>query len=107
MPPENGDPHEFTYSIDQGTQLGSAIAEAISWVTGTDVLDIEPLAYVVDPEGLQRLFTGGKKRGDFYRSSAGSTEEYPQVSFEYEGYLVTVYPGRFTVEPVSEAPTNH
>lgn len=100
MPQDNGKLHEFTYSNNQGDQLVSAIVKAISWVKGVDVLNLEPLEDTVYTEGLQRIFTGKEEGNDFYRSSAASTSEFPQVSFEYEGCLVTVSPDKISIGPV-------
>lgn len=101
MPQDNGGPHEFTYSKNQGDQLVSAIVDAVSWVKGSDVLSLAPLEDVVDTEGLQRLFSRQEPRGDFYRSSAAASSEFPQVCFEYEECLVAVSPNNITIEPVS------
>jgi len=102
MPPDNREQQIFSYSPDQKGQLVSAIGEAISWVNGTDVPNLEPLENVVDTDGLKQLFTGKEGGGDFYRSSADSSVEYPQVSFEYEDCIVRVYPGNISIEPDRE-----
>jgi len=99
MPPDNGEQQIFSYSTDQEDQPVAAIVEAISWVTGIDIPSLEPLENVIDTDGLKQLFIGHEDRGDFYRSSADSSPEYPQVGFEWEDCIVTVYPGRITIEP--------
>lgn len=100
MPPDNGEQQIFSYSTDQEDQPVAAIVEAISWVTGIGIPSLEPLENVIDTDGLKQLFTGREDRGDFYRSSADSTQGYLQVGFEYEGCIVRVYPGRITIEQI-------
>lgn len=99
MPPDNGEKQIFSYSTNQKGQPVSAILEAISWVKGTDISNLEPMENLVDTDGLKQLFTRQAGRSDFYRSSPDSPPEYPQVCFEYEGCLVTVSPGNFSIEP--------
>lgn len=99
MPPDNGEQQIFSYSTDQEGQPVAAIVEAISWVTGTDISSLEPLENVVNTDCLKQLFSEQEGGSDFYRSSSNPSPEYPQIGFEWEDCIVTVYPGRITIEP--------
>ena len=69
--------HAFTWS--ESDQPSSAIVIAISEVTGTDPIDLEPLYNVVNPDSLNSLF-----------DSTAPSRLDGSVSFEYCGYQVTI-----------------
>lgn len=69
--------HAFTWS--ESEQPSSAIVIAISEVTGTDPMVLEPLYNVIDPDALNSLF-----------ESTGPSRLDGSVSFEYCGYQVTI-----------------
>lgn len=70
-----------TYQVDDGEHLSSAVVHAVADAEGADPLDLTPLYDAVDPDALDSLFASLTGEG------AASIDE---VSFEYEGYDVTV-----------------
>lgn len=85
------DANSLTYSVDTNESPSDAIVRAVSAQTGRDILDIEPLYHVIDPNHVDGIFE--KLGGD-----AGMTE----ISFEYSGCLVTVTHGEIHVEEMTE-----
>lgn len=99
MTPEaggSGDEFAFGYSPDDADQPLVGIVKAVSWVTGTDPCDLEPLYSVIDVDPLRDLIRSSRR--DFYRNSsdAGATDVH--VRFTYEGCIVTVTTDTIQVE---------
>lgn len=88
----------FHYAPAEADQPMLAILEAVSWVRGVDVLELEPLAHVVDPDALCEQFGDGAGRDQFYRGPNEERDEGPNVTFRYEGCLVSVSDESITVE---------
>jgi len=65
----------------QGTTASERVIEAVADRAGIDPLELEPPLYsAIDPDKLDALVSGAQRRG---RSTV-------VVSFEYQGYDVTV-----------------
>lgn len=94
-PPVDG-PHTFRYSIDQSCQPILAIVEAVSWVKGVDARELEPLESAVDVKHLTRLFEDHGRPAT--RDAGRSRPTDLEVTFQYEGCLVTVTVGGLRVE---------
>lgn len=93
--PDGGeDTPSFRYSLDEDNQPLIAIVEAVAWVKGVDVRELEPLYHVVDVEKLREHLRGPS---EFTRSSAGPDRDDPEVTFRYEDCTVTVRPDTITV----------
>lgn len=90
--------HTFRYSLDEGDRPVMAVLDAVSLVSGTDVSELEPLSRVIDPDALNDLFDAPASGAEFYRSSSRADDPGPQVTFEYDGFVVTVSPGQVHVE---------
>ena len=75
--------------------VSQAIVEAVADREGVDVTELEPprfdpLYTVVDPEALDSLFAP---------THGGETRGRGTVTFDYEGYAITVYSdGRIDIE---------
>lgn len=87
--------HTFEFPADGDGRPAAAIEEAVTWFA--DGADTEPIGNVVDLDWLSAMF--GASRSATGRSSAA--DDGPSLAFEYGGCLVTVEPGRFTVEPAA------
>jgi len=65
------------------TTPSRCIIETVGAVTETDPCSMTPLASAIDPDALDMVFGAGLQRSDHLAAD--------QVSFEYEGFGVTVY----------------
>lgn len=72
-----------TYELDDDAVPSRAVYAAVSTADGRAPLDLPPLAWSVDPSGLDALLSG-----------EGSSE----IRFEYCGWLVTATPNAIRVE---------
>ncbi|WP_435346341.1 HalOD1 output domain-containing protein [Haloarchaeobius sp. HRN-SO-5] len=63
-------------STQKSVELSSEVVEAVAQAKGVDPLSLDPIIDSVDPDALNRLFDS-QNRG-------------LQLTFEYEGYTVTV-----------------
>jgi len=88
--------HAFEFPAGDGGRPAEAIAEAVRWFADVDGDDLQQLSDVVDLGWLSRLFE--------YGSEEDADAASPSLAFEYGGCLVTVEPGRFTVERLAGAP---
>lgn len=80
-PADSGADHYVTrHEGSTDESLSVAVADAIATFTNVDVIDLEPLHYVVDTDALDRLF---EPREDARRVDGS-------VTFSYQGCLVTV-----------------
>ena len=91
--------HAFEFPAGDDERPAEAIAEAVTWFGVADGGNLGPLEEVVDLDWLSAMFAD--HRGPDESSDARSG---PSLSFEYGGCLVTVEPGRFTVERAAGAP---
>ena len=78
-------PSDDAASVGTAIPPSQAVVEAVAEREGVDPTEIEPPAYdplyaVINPEALDRLF-----------EAATVTPEDASVSFEYEGYAISVY----------------
>lgn len=85
------------YESGQG-QPTATITEAVSWLTGGDELDLDPIADSIDVDALEALFREREMGSDFYRSSSESPDPGVKIAFEYEACAITVESGQVTVE---------
>lgn len=84
-----------SHVADADRPVSAAVLEAVAAATGTDLVDLSPLAEVVDPEALDALF--GPKVDGRPRSSG-------RVEFTFRGHRVTVYSeGRVAVRRAGDA----
>lgn len=74
---------DLTYSLDQNECPSEAVVRAVASLTGTPILDLEPLYEVIDPDHLDGLF--GQSRGAEYLQNSS-------VSFSYNECTVIVTP---------------
>lgn len=95
------DAFSFSYAAAADHEPALTVVEAVSWVTGVDARAMAPLNSAVDVEILSRV--GNTDDRMFYRSSSASDPAEPQVSFRYEGCLVTVTPELVRIEPPAES----
>lgn len=96
-PDDLGDRYSFTYPVDDSYPPAMAVIEAVSWVKGEDAAKLEPLENYIDTEALDALFEK-KHHGNLRRSSSREDLKGPQVSFEYEGFTVTLQPENVFIE---------
>lgn len=89
-------PRTFRYSIDEGDQPALAIVKAVSWINGVDAFYLEPLSSAVDVGKLSGLLRHARRHLDGETAQSKSME--PNVTFRYEGCLVTVTTDRLRVE---------
>lgn len=87
-PGDSGDGFAFHYSPDDTDQPVVGIVKAVSWVTGIDPDDLEPLYSVIDVEPLRNLFA--PPDGDFYRNNSNQAPADVNVRFRYQDCIVTV-----------------
>jgi hypothetical protein len=87
------DPRHETYAVgwDDETVDPAAytVVELVATLKGVELTALDPLANHVDVDALGRLFEPARRSG----SPAGV------VTFEYEGYVVEIHPGRITASP--------
>lgn len=95
------DAFSFSYAAEADHEPVLTVVEAVSWVTGVDARAMAPLNSAVDVELLSRV--GNSDDRMFYRSSSAADSADPQVSFRYEGCLVTVTPELVRIEPPAES----
>lgn len=90
----------YAFEFPAGERPAAAITEAVTWFVDDDGADVEPIEEVVDVEWLSKLFAYHRRAGGTDRPSADAGG--PSLAFEYAGCLVTVEPGRFTIERAGE-----
>lgn len=85
----------WTVSRDalEGMALGVAISGAVASRTGENVLDLDPLAEVVDVDALEALWRGDRDVG--WTSDA-------RVTFRYMDHEVTVTGERLRLVPLAD-----
>lgn len=89
--------YSFRFSLDEPEQPLSAITSAVSWVSGVDPRELEPLQDVVDIDSLGVLL-----RKSHRESQRDRTEPEPprvEVRFRYGNCHVTVTPTHVIVAP--------
>lgn len=94
--PDGGkDVSTFRYSPEDDDQPLVAIVEAVAWVKGEDVRDLDPLQRVVDIEALQAQMRA--ESSQFTSSRADSDSDELEVTFQYEGCEVSVSRGTIRI----------
>lgn len=78
----------FGYSLEREAQPALAIVNAVAWVKGVDGRDLDPLQQVIDIGALAALLR--QEQTEFTRSPGEEEPVELQVTFPYEGYVVTV-----------------
>lgn len=73
------DTYHVSLEEDGSVPISVAVIRAIASITGSDPLDLEPLAAYVDPDSLEATFEGPLARAS-----------PPSISFTYVGYRITV-----------------
>ncbi|WP_224450594.1 HalOD1 output domain-containing protein [Haloprofundus salilacus] len=80
------------YTIEPNKSLSYNVISAVATTTGIPPEQMEPLYNAIDPDALDQLFG---MPSETFRCS-----QEIAISFQYEGYLVTVQNGRqITVSP--------
>lgn len=74
------------YEIGPDEATSTAVVRAVSAVEGRDPLSLRPLADVIDPEALNRLF------GSRYD---GTARPGGRLTFAYSGYWITIENGEY------------
>lgn len=96
-PVDDGGRRWFSYPVEAADQPTMAIVDAVAQVTGRDPYRLAPMSDAIDTDALNDLFSGRTDRRDFTRASSESGAAELHVEFQYEGCVVAVAPGRFTV----------
>lgn len=91
--------HEFGFVVGAPGQPTRAIFQAVAQVKGTKATELDPIENVIDSDSLEEIM-GNENPDDFYRSSGDGKPDTLRIQFEYEGCIVEVTPGRFTVERI-------
>lgn len=81
----------LTYAIDDDESPSEAVVKAVSALTGRDVLDLDPLYHIIDPDHVDGVFEN-------LDSDAGKTE----IAFEFNGCHVSVTHEEVAVEETPE-----
>lgn len=97
-PDDSEDVFTFSYPPEADDQPSMAIVEAVSWVKGVPVTELDPLHRTVRTDTLNRFFGESTRTGALYRSSERSSPSERTMTFGYEGLRVTVAPGEIRVE---------
>lgn len=71
----------FTYGGEHFSRVTVAVVTGVARSTGADPLELPPLYDTLDPDALNTLFDGARKRGESDRL---------RVTFDYEGCEVTI-----------------
>lgn len=74
-----------------------AIVEAVAWVKGLDLRDLQPLDDVISTQELNRQFSRSDDP-DFYRSASQSTNSGPRMTFTYEDCTVSINGHRIQID---------
>lgn len=85
---DKGGAYSFNYDLAQDWQPVIAIVEAVSWATGRDNGELEPLHEAIDVDALRAIFAhsaGSPDRDRAIDDGRGLT-----VTFRYEGFEVVV-----------------
>ena len=90
---ENGSGAEYVHELGPDDPPSEAVYSVVAAVSDRPPLELEPLAHVIDPDALDRLFA---------RPSSASSAR--RAEFEYCGYriVVTVDAVRIHVEDSDE-----
>jgi hypothetical protein len=96
----DSEPGPYAFEFPAGERPAEAITEAVTWFVDADEAEVGPIEEVVDVEWLSKLFAYHRRAGGTDGPSEAASG--PSLTFEYAGCLVTVEPGRFTVERVGE-----
>ncbi len=96
-PADEGGRRWFSYPVEASDQPTLAIVDAVARVTGRDAYQLEPMSGAIDTDALNDLFSGRTDRREFTRAADEPTPADLLVEFRYEGCVVAVSPGRFTV----------
>ena len=94
------DQFTFDYTGDGPDDLIISVVRAVAWVKGVDVADLEPLDAAVDSDQLIALFEVGSAGEEITRKADGhgaDGAEVTDVTFRYEGCIVTVGPGSIQI----------
>lgn len=81
----------LTYTIDDDESPSEAIVSAVATVTGKEILDLDPLYQIIDPDHLNSLYET--------ISSRGGTAE---IAFEFNNCQVTVTHEKIHVREIAE-----
>ncbi|MGM0605680.1 MAG: HalOD1 output domain-containing protein [Halobacteriota archaeon] len=73
--------HVAIHDWDGGRSLPETVVAAVSAHLDTDPIDLDPLAWTIDPDALCALFTP---------TTGDRTRSVHSLSFEYQGCTVTV-----------------
>lgn len=88
----------FSYQRGEDNEPALTIVEAVSWVTDTPVLDLEPLHYAIETDDLNGLFGDRPEQGVLYRSSSEPAGADQTTSFRYAGVTVSVTPEEIRID---------
>lgn len=86
--------YRFTYSPGEADEPAASIIEAVAWIKTTQVSGLDQLSEALDPDALNALL-GTRRAGD---GPATEHELNLMVRFVYEGCVIEVTRGAFTVE---------
>lgn len=67
-----------SYTLQDGTVASETVYTAVAELTDRSPLELEPLAYSIDPDALDEFAAGADDDRHWY------------VSFDYDGYRITV-----------------
>ena len=82
------------YELDAEELLSTAVVRAVSAVEGREVLDLPPLATVIDPDALDMLFA---------TNGTGEPKSGGHLSLIYSQSRVTIENGEYlTIQPISD-----
>lgn len=84
---------DITYSLDVDERPSEAVVRAVSLLTNTPVLDLDPLYEVIDPDHLNGLFDNTPESG---------VQKDSEVSFRFAGCSVTVTKGAVYVNKYAD-----
>ena len=83
------------YEVDPNELLSTEVVRAVCAVEGCKPLELPPLAYVIDPDALDLLFT---------TNGYGQSRMGGQLSFIYSQSRVTIEHGEYlTIQPLRDA----
>lgn len=89
----------FRFSAEEPSEPTITIIEGLAWLEDVDHCELTPLGTVIDAGALNDVVTETRCRDGDAPSSETSVTRGPSVSFEYEGYLVTVESDMVTIDP--------
>lgn len=92
------DRYSHSFSPEETGQPAIAVVEAVAELTDRDWRDLKPLHSVIDTTRLNGLFDESGRL--CYRSGSDSDVDGVSVTFQYEGYDVTVEEGTVHAESI-------